>query len=243
MKKIKILAITCALIMTTNVHAALQSRPGVYVKNYLTPSEFFKQIREMETSNGALGLNSMFEEDATTKEYKETTQTNNIDSHMIKNTEWGAAVMLSASDYGAGVGNVVNSYSHSTMLYGDTSSTTGNKSGIYGLNIGPTQHEFVAGGIIEKMTENLFGYLISAPNRYVDKYASSDDSTDSTRFIFGDATYETNSFKAYKGDSYVYNNYPLFTRGSADIFEFSVTKGEAQAYNSTRACVWVGDGI
>ena len=97
MKKFKLLAVLMAIIMTTNVHAALQSRPGVNAKVKTTASDFFKLMREMESVGGSFGLNATFAENVSTGEYEETSESNNIDTHMCKNTEWGTVAMLSAS--------------------------------------------------------------------------------------------------------------------------------------------------
>ena len=136
MKKLKILVVLMTILITTNVHAALQSRPGLDAKANMTASGFFKLMREMEAEGGSFGLNATFAENATTGEYEETSESNNIDTHMCKNTEWGTVVMLSASAYGAGNGKVSTSYSASTKTYGVTASTTGNESGIFGMNNG-----------------------------------------------------------------------------------------------------------
>ena len=103
MKKLKLLAVLMVIIMATNVHAALQSRPGVSPLYDGAADSYFTGIRDMEKEGGTLGLNATFEMDSS-EAYIETSDSNNIDSHMCKNSEWGAVAMLSASDYGAGNG-------------------------------------------------------------------------------------------------------------------------------------------
>ncbi len=70
----------------------------------------------------------------------------NKESHLMKNSEWGAVAYLAHSQYGRNgtfVGNAGNSYVTGTG--GAKASTTGNKSGIFDLAAG--RGEFVAGYI------------------------------------------------------------------------------------------------
>ena len=103
MKKLKnkiIATSVVAIIMTAfNVNisnAVLESRPDSASLVNKTASEFFALIRQMETSDGPLGLNATVSDDGT-----ETSSSNNIDVHMIKNTEYRTVGMLAASVYGS----------------------------------------------------------------------------------------------------------------------------------------------
>lgn len=248
MKKLKILAVLMTFVMVTNVHAAIQSRPGVTAKVKTTASNFFKAIREMESETGALGLSAVFAENSSTGAYEETSETNNIDTHMCKNIEWGAVAMLSGSNYGAGVGKVTDSYTSSTATYGVTASTTGNMTGVFGMSIGSAPNEYVAAGIISKMGTTSNKYLINAESRYVDSYASGTSSTDlSARYIPGDATYETFKYVSSNTQPTLVNNsYPVLCRGRYGLFYSTGTGGGTGSSNyvyGSRACVWVGEGI
>lgn len=242
MKKLKLLAVLMAIIMTTNVHAALQSRPGVDAKKRTTASNFFKLMREMESAGGSFGLNATFAENATSGEYEETSESNNIDTHMCKNTEWGTVAMLSASDYGAGNGKVSSSYNYTTKTYGVTASTTGNMSGVFGMLSGAAGDEYVAGGILSKMSSSYNKYLINAHSRYVDSYADGSSSSDFTRYIPGDATYETKTFTG-GGGSFVYSSRPIFNRGYAGVFYSDYLDGCDSQFHGSRVAVWVGAGL
>lgn len=218
MKKIKILAIICVLAMATNVHAALQTRPGVEAKyrrkGYQTlakNSDFFKLIREMEAENGALGLHATFAEDSTTGAYEETSVSNNIDTHMVKNKEWGAAAMLSASDYGIGNGNLKYDYNRETSEYGLASSTTGNLTGVFGMN-GGAGYEITAAGITTKMSKSENKYIISATDKYVDRYPENEDQYNYSGYIIGDATYETMNLWRGSSPRFIINSFPLVIR-------------------------------
>ncbi len=245
MKKFKILAIICALVMATNVHAALQSRPGVDVKLGTQMANFFKYIREMEAEEGALGLSASFGENDSGI-YDEITESNNIDVHMCKNTEWGAVTMLSSSKYGAGNGNVSTSYNSTTKLYNITASTTGNVTGIFGLNEGAANSEYVAAGIFSKMY-TFYGrdFMLGMPSRYVDRYTEGTDYQDFSRYIPGDATYEVRNL-AWFPVSLVTNSNPVFSRGRNGIYGTGAGSGggtSAEYHTGSRACIWVGDGI
>ena len=255
MKKLKIIAVLMAILMTTNVHAALQlqSRPGVRAQtagNYSTlgridVSGFFKLIREMEAEGGALGLNATFAQNSSTKEYEETSASNNIDAHMCKNTEWGTVAMLSASEYGAGVGKMTNEYDTSTYMYGESASTTGNMTGVFGMKSGSAEAEYVAGGIVSYMTSSYSLYLINAAPRYVDNYKVNDKTDNYSGYIAGDATYETLKFESGTAH-FVRINGDVFKRGSGSIFSFDDSTGSPWSTDGNpgaRLAVWVGEGL
>lgn len=245
MKKLKILAVLFTLVTLTNVHAALQSRPGVDVKVSTNASTFFKLMRDMEAEGGALGLNATFAQNSSTKEYEETSATNNVDSHMCKNTEWGAAAMLSASSYGSGSGNVQKSFNSTTKIYNVTASTTGNMTGIFGMSGGLAKQECVAGGIISKMDSSYNRYLINAHSRYVDNYADSTSTSmnnASTRYIPGDATYETKTFSG-SGGLFVHSSSPIFSRGYYGVLYSDSYGGYDNDSCGSRLVVWVGAGL
>ncbi len=243
MKKIKILAIICALAMTTNVHAALQSRPGVDAKTNTRIFPHFKLIREMEMEGGPLCLSAKFAYDSSMS-YNETTEANNIDSHLCKNTEWGATAILAISDFGSGNGNVKDAYNTTTKMYDVTASTTGNMTGVFGMTSGAAGVEYVAGGIIEKFDRTWVEYLGSQSKKYLDSYVDSSTVGDFSRYIPGDATYEVMSFMSWRYD-FVHSSEPVFVRGGGNILGSGDSNGGLGGYGSlgSRAVIWVGDGI
>jgi hypothetical protein len=166
-----------------------------------------------------------------------------LDSHMMKNTEWGAVAYLSYSAYGIDdeiwinnnsnfvtgcvgdsesatqVSGCANPYNSSTGYNG---STTGNITGIYDMSGGAW--EYMA-AYIDKNTGNsgFISATFSQYAKYLDVYnASSEISTYQYR-ILGDATGEMGPF--YYVSSNYYNNwfqdyshfvdssYPWFKRG------------------------------
>ena len=150
----------------------------------------------------------------------------NLDSHMIKNTEWGAVAYLSHSKYGINREININNNSNYKTGYsalpstdqqtypgtsgdGDTynkpynteigylASTTGNISGVYDMSGGAW--EYVSAYITGKSGSSGFSTTILAnyDSKYFDVYnASSAFSTYQYR-ILGDATGEMGPFKLY----------------------------------------------
>ena len=149
-----------------------------------------------------------------------------LDSHMMKNTEWGAVAYLSHSRYGINMGiNINNNSSYKTgysaltttnqQTYPGTSgdgatynstyntevgylaSTTGNISGAYDMSGGATK--YVAAYIIGKLGSSGFTTtaLANYDNKYFDLYNSSSNQTSYQYRILGDATGELGPFKSY----------------------------------------------
>jgi len=147
-------AIGLALILlsTTQVQAAIQSNPNTHYKKIDTPTNWMTNFRNMEITGGALGLTETI--NGTTK--LATSDSNNLDSHMMKSTEYGAIAILSASGYG----------NSKTLQASTIKSTTGNETGVY---INGSSEEWVAGG--------MSGYIFSGVNgRYYDAYTTSNSS-------------------------------------------------------------------
>ena len=150
----------------------------------------------------------------------------NLDSHMIKNTEWGAVTYLSHSKYGIGKKVTINNnssyktgYSIVPSLYQETTpivavddnsynsayntengynaSTTGNISGVYDMNGGTW--EYTTGYISGNLGSS--GFTATTVDSYDTKYfdvynVSSGEGTYQYR-ILGDATGEKGPFKNY----------------------------------------------
>lgn len=132
--------------------AVLQANPNTNGATQDVLTSWMTNIRNMETSNQAMGLDETI--DGTTK--KATSESNNIDVHMIKTTEYGAVAILSASGYG-----------NSEPLQSSTiKSTTGNKSGVY---FPLSNWEWTAGETNEAVFSGVDG-------RYYDSYTTSNTS-------------------------------------------------------------------
>jgi len=137
-----------------------------------------------------------------------------LDSHMIKNTEWGAVAYLAHSEYGLGNNDIgINNYKGYVTGCGDAfwsgetencnvytsengmlASTTGNVTGIYDMSGG--SWEYVAG--YRANTYGISGFdattMAFYDNRYFDKYHEDSTGTTYQYRILGDATGEMGPF-------------------------------------------------
>lgn len=185
------------------------SKPNMYSWRNISPKTAYVVARKMEDNGNIYGFYS-----------------GNIDSHVMKNTEWGAVAYLSKSIYGlntvevyinpadnymtgcAGTSASSTSTSGCTNAYntvnGVKASTTGNIYGIYDMS----------GGAYERTMANYNYYIGVEPNpldpadldsKYINVYTGSNYGYNST--IFGDAVYETslgatNNCTAWSGSAY-----------------------------------------
>ena len=166
-----------------------------------------------------------------------TTYSLTSDSHMMKNTEWGAIAYLTESKYGRnGIEVTIN---NSSSYYtgggiGDAyktnvlQSTTGNIYGIYDMNGGAW--EYVA-GFINNSNVRSNGYntsllnAVETNNKYADVYKKTNNDTQGSNYlenkgIKGDAVYETSAnvntnSSSWHGDvgAFPFDTYPVFGRG------------------------------
>lgn len=207
------------IMLTGTVHANVQSRPDNTSLTNKSAGEFFALVRKMETEDGPMGLSATIDDSG-----NETSSSNNIDAHMIKNTEWGAAVMLMDSDYG------------SKTSGSSSSSTTGNASGVYQMFSG---REFVAGIYSTSTTEeHNWSTIKNAPVKYWNDYQSGNS-------ITGDATTETLKWKDAYNAVFVSENSPVFIRGFSGAFSYENRNGEplSEDFFACRAVVVCGAGL
>lgn len=163
-RKYLLVALGLTLLTTMlpqNTYATLQSNPNThYGTTKKVPQTWMSEIRQMEAPNNAMGLKEEFNTDLTTKD---GTTPNNIDVHMMRNTEYGAIAILAVSGYG----------NPNTMESSAIKSTTGNVTGVYYTsdNKSSDYAEWVAAG----MNGTLFG---NANLRYYDLGYKIGDATD-----------------------------------------------------------------
>ena len=174
-----------------------------------------------------------------------------LNSHLMKNSEWGAVAYLTHSKYGRNgeeieINNNGSTYytgggTGTTYLTKGTQSTTGNPYGIYDLS--GNAYEYVAG----YYKNGNFSYANSTfttgvSDQYSTVYAGTNDSS---AFIYGDATYETRGWFS-DFDRFVDSNSPFFLRGgdydfasNAGVFNFSSYDGDGNSYRGFRMCLAV----
>ena len=219
--KLTALAVTLfatAVLPTGQVKAALQSNPNTQYKTPDTPTNWIKTIRQIETSGNAMGLSETLNSDLTA-----SSESNGIDVHMMKSTEYGAIAILSASGYG----------NPQTLQSSSVKTTTGNKTGIY---FSGNNWEWVAGG--------LDGSIFSGVNsRYFDTYSGGQASA-RIGDALGSASTTNPGCAGWHSASYsnwVGSSYPYFERGSGGLFSFS----SSNASNSycARGVAVVGAGL
>jgi Tfp pilus assembly protein PilE len=202
--------------------AAVDVKPNVTSLRSITIDAMFTACRNMETNT----------------RYGWTAAGTGIDTHLMKNTEWGAVAYLTQSIYGKNsevwinpnssyitgqAGTTVSSsattvtYAYNDLTYGINASTTGNISGIYDMSGGAWEY---TAGYVTNGNANLTTYglgLVNAASQYKDLYILSGD-TRSGNYIAtsgqkGDAVYETSTSgtgaTAWFGDS----SYMPYTSG------------------------------
>ena len=219
-----------AVLPVGQAQASLQSNPNTQYKSsdQKTPTDWIKQIREMETGQGSMGLNETLNGNLTA-----SSESNNIDVHMMRSTEYGAIAILSASGYG----------NPQTLQNSSTKTTTGNKTGVY---FSGSNWEFVAGGLSGSAYNGV-------DKRYYDAYGTNNSGTSS---------YDTNKSNAKVGDAlgdrttankgcatwhsasysdWVYSSSHFFLRGSGGLFRFSY--GSASNTYWGRGVAVVGAGL
>ena len=219
--KLTALAVTlfaAAMLPTGQVKAALQSNPNTQYKTQYNPITWMTQIRQIETSGNAMGLSETLNSDLTSKE------SNGIDVHMMKSTEYGAIAILSASGYG----------NPQTLQSSSVKTTTGNKTGIY---FSGSNWEWVAGG--------LDGSIFSGVNsRYFDTY-SSDPASARIGYALGSSS-TTNpgctGWHSASRNDWVYARYPYFVRDYGGLFSFN-SHDDHNYNNYARGVAVVGAGL
>lgn len=160
---------------------------GIWVSKFLA-SETNGNL-ESKPGNKAIisqTINSMFE-----KSRNATYGVNNVnfDSHLIKNSEWGAVAYLTYSKYGRNTTKVTSSSAYTTgnnYLNNVLASSTGNIYGIYDL-VGGTPYNRVAAYFEGTIYGDYGDKLIEAEKKYKNVYK------EYSQEVYGDALYETSS--------------------------------------------------
>jgi hypothetical protein len=182
---------------------AVDIKPGVVSLKNLIVDSMFTACMNMK-NNSRYGWNASI---------------NDMDTHLIKNIEWGAVSYLSNSLYGKNseiwvnpnsnyitgqAGTTVNAaattttYAYNNAVYGINASTTGNAYGIYDMSGGAWEYvaSFVNNGN-SLLTTNASTLIASATDeKYKDIYQKGSNDDNATNYLInaskmGDAVYET----------------------------------------------------
>ena len=177
-----------------------------------------------------------------------------LQSHMLKNSEWGAVAYLTESKYGRNGteigfsdegyitgGGADNAYATTNQ----DQSTTGNVYGIYDMRGGA--YEYVASyynGSTSLSNGSSFASNGGPSTKYTTAYTGT---SESTSYKYGDATYETSGW--HSDDAYfVFSSTPFFNRGGnysdaatyAGVFYFGRYDGRGNSsYHSFRVSLVV----
>lgn len=240
MKTIKKIAMAVVVIMitillqTTKVQAGYQSIPTGSSPITISTT-WIIGIRQMESAGQGLGL----KETINTKTGLATSKSNNIDVHMQKNTEYGAILLLGASDYGK-QGSSIEARrmdKGATTISGTDvkATTTGNVTGIYemgyyNMNISYTMWEWTAGSISS--------FFSSIAPRYWNIYTTSRSSAK-----VGDATEETSKWHKSYGADWCDSTYPCTQRGYNGTFAYSANNEYNGGKLYARAAIVSGVGL
>ena len=157
----------------------------------------------------------------------------NVDTHMIKNSEWGAVTYLAMSDYGVNDGYETSS----SLVTGEglavgtedyaRKSTTGNMNGVFDLTNGNT--EFVSA--ITESAFSSFSYVKLAERDGTGKiisnpYLTMFDGVLDNNSKVGDGIYELKFFTGFDVNEKVYfdTDKEVLTRGGDGYFDYVATK-------------------
>ena len=196
-------------------------------KNENNPTKV--QVKPNVNSWRGISASNMFK---TSYNYKRT-----LDSHMMKNTEWGAVTYLTNSIYGRCTGTTceemfinnhsnyitgwsgksanVSSTTSDGYVYTNTNSglasTTKNHTGIYDMSGGAYDRVMAFSGAI---TNGNSGFTTSDNYnaKYYNLYVANTSPTNSNIRILGDATAETHNWFGDRVD-YLVTQYPWYLRG------------------------------
>ena len=205
----------------------------------------FTHIRQMEAEGGAFGLNAVFNVDETNHTIRETSGSNGVDTHMIKNTEWGAVGMLASSRYGSGAGNITNTVNN--KIYDVSASTTNNPYGVYGMNKGLAEHEYTAGIVAGNINQDYNRYIENAEKKHIDNYKRgvSGSSLEGAKDLYkpGDGMYETRGVPG-GGGQWIHG--VSMRGGTGALYSYS-TNWQGHYWGvadfGSRVVVWVGSGL
>lgn len=219
MKLISTIIIIGIIILTSgNVKAAIQANVNTQYTTSKVVTDWIKEFRNMEKTNYGMGLNEKLNTDLTYDG-----DSNNIDVHMMKSTEYGAIAILSASGYG----NPSNAQ--------EITSTTGNNTGVM---LNTKEFELVAGG--NK------GYSFKEVNeRYYDAYHESNNLNSAK---IGDALGSANSdnpgcagWHGATESNWFTWGWNYFQRGKGGIFSYSYQNDSISSFG--RGVAVCGNGV
>lgn len=220
----------------------LQSLPSVNIAENIQIkfSDAMKYAREMEIDLASYGFKvSSSDNLSMDTSYNFVEDNTNLDTHLIKNSEWGAITYLTYSTYGTGKANLkttINTYTGGINGFkNDPSlSSTGNIYGIYDLS--NINKEYVASGTASyiKPIDTILGSGTAESIPYLTIYNEALENNS----IKGDGIKEIESFNFGKiaAKEYFDTSKGLLSRGGETLFDYTaIAKEEICAIRT----VWI----
>lgn len=248
----EITGIWVAKFEASGTTSSVDLKPGVTSLRNTTIDAMFTACRNMETNTAKYGWT-----------------TTDLDTHLMRNVEWGAAAYLSSSIYGkSGEVDINNDTSYTTgggattaYTTNITQSTTGNIYGIYDMSGGAYEYTaaYVNNGNSALTTNG--SSVVGSLSKYQDLYTMGTGDTEIVNYNAnpgkkGDAFYETSSnttgsYSWYEDQTFTpYLNWPFFMRGGnrsvgtgAGVFAFTNYSGGARSDCGFRPVVVMGSGL
>ena len=183
----------------------IRTKPNVSSLRNQKVDSFYSAIKSMQNSGNAYGLSS---------------DTSKVDSHMLKNMEWGAVAYLTNSDYG----RCSNGSCTEIGINNNNSYTTG-----CGANLGANPGSGSSGtcnayntstGMLASTTGNIYGIY--------------DMSGGSYEYVMGNMSKSSGSYKynaSYAGSKFSYSS---LTAKYIDTYAYGTSDGDQTAYNRAR---------
>ena len=183
-------------------------KPNINSLGYITMANLQNNFRRMELSQNIYGFNG---DDSLNSDLLSDTNSNNLDIHMIKNSEWGAVSYLYHSKYGKYANNDYSSskkelYYNDTLMTGYSVGSINSKGGTYQYNV----NHFGTGA---STTGNVYGVYDMVGGK--GEMVMVSFQTDSNQFIINENSGFTSSVNEIYYDAY-YNNDSLSVTNLGD---------------------------
>lgn len=214
---IVMMTLTLMIMMVVKSEAGLQANPNTHYRKESNTTYWATGIRNMEKLGEAMGLNEILNTNLTPQ-----SDSNDIDVHFMRSTEYGAIAILSASGYG----------NPQILKQSTIKTTTGNKTGVY---FSGEHWEWVSGGL---ETIPAGGH-----SRYYDTYTSIQDSA-RVGDALGNVTTSNPGCAGWHSASnahWVAGSSPYFLHGYGGVFSFN--SSYANSGNYTRGVAVCGTGL
>ena len=229
-----------------NIHPAFtygSTVPGIWVAKF--------EASHSDASSSSAGSSSTLKIQPGVQSWRSITISNiystclsyntTLNSHQMKNSEWGAVAYLAQSTYGknsevwinpnsnyitgqagtsVSASGTTSTHAYTDTTYGVNASTTGNVTGIYDMSGGT--YEYVAAyvnngnGSLGSTGSNLVNGAAKTKDVYSTSRDSQSNNYNAAASVYGDAVYETSS--SYRGSNSWYSDRSYFPYSDGPFF-------------------------